>query len=395
MWAITPTSVPPTSLTLTPSEIANQTFTLGNAIQPLLLPQAAGGIAPYTYTLLPIPDGLRFDAAAQLLTGTPTTLGTTPVTYTIRDTASNTASLTFTINVIPVSTPGVIQDANLAGAIRRSLGVPANTSLTADVMQQLTILNAYAQGITNLTGLEQATNLTTLDLGANQITDISVLANLTQLTHLYLDDNQIRDVSPLAGLTTLRLLRLARNPIQDTAPLAALVAQNPGLDIDIPVTAPPPPTGVTFTDANLELAVRNTLGLTPGTPLTTAVMLGLVTLEAYDRRIVSLSGLEHAKNLIALDLGTNAIVDVSPLAGLTQLELLYLDNNQIVDVSPLTGLVQLTHLYLDNNQIVDVSPLASLTQLEVLFLTGNPIQSLAPISHLIGTLRVFRHRLEQ
>ena len=80
--------------------------------------------------------------------------------------------------------------------------MPADTPLTTALLQQLTTLDAYAQGITNLAGLEQATNLTTLDLGANRIADISALANrLTQLTHLYLDDNQITDVSPLTGLT--------------------------------------------------------------------------------------------------------------------------------------------------------------------------------------------------
>ena len=164
-----------------------------------------------------------------------------------------------------------------------------------------------------------------------------MLANLTQLTHLFLDDNQITDVSPLTGLRNLRLLRLAGNPIQDTSPLAALVQQNPGLDLDIPVTLPPAPTGVTVTDAKLETVIRTTLGLGPGDSLTTSAMLNLITLDGYNRRISSLRGLEHAVNLMGLDLGKNEIVDISPLAGLTQLEVLYLDDNQIVDVSPLAG----------------------------------------------------------
>ena len=363
---------PPTGLTFSPSAIADQTFTVGTSVS-LTLPIATGGTAPYTYTLSPLPDGLQFDGAARLLTGTPTSGGTTNTTYTARDAGGQSTSLTFTITVNTTGGTDGVTDTNLAVAIRRSLGVPADTQLTAALLQQLTTLNGYAQRITSLTGLEQATNLTTLDLGANQITDISAVASLTQLTHLYLDDNQITDVSPLVGLRNLRLLRLAGNPINDTSPLSTLVAQNPGLDLDIPVTQPPPSTDVTFTDTKLETAVRTALGLGPGAPLTTVEMQALGTLEAYDRRIASISGLEHATNLVALDLGKNDIVDISPLATLTQLEILYLDDNQIVDVSPLAGL----------------------TNLETLFLTGNPIESLAPISHLIGNIRVFRARLAQ
>ena len=37
-----------------------QTYEVGTPIPPILLPQGAGGIPPYTYTLDPLPDGLRF-----------------------------------------------------------------------------------------------------------------------------------------------------------------------------------------------------------------------------------------------------------------------------------------------------------------------------------------------
>ena len=237
---------PGDGLHFTPSAVADQTFTVGEAVN-LTLPSATGGTAPYTYTLTPqLPAGLQFDAATRILSGTPTTLGTTNLTYTATDTAGITAALTFSITVTADGggpPPTAILDTNLAAAIRHNLGVPDDTSLTPALLQQLTTLTAYTQGISNLTGLEQAINLTTLDLGANQITDIAPLASLTALTHLYLDENQITDVSPLVGLINLQLLRLAGNPITDTSPLAALLIQNPNLDIDIPVTDPPPPTG--------------------------------------------------------------------------------------------------------------------------------------------------------
>ena len=364
-----PETPPSSDIAFSPSQFANQTFVAGTPITPVFLPMATGGTPPYTYTLAPLPTGLVFTAATQELSGTPTVAGTTTPTYTVTDAADMTATLTFTIVVLSADTPSVIPDTSLAAAIRRSLNLAANTPLTAAVMADLTDLNAYNSGVARLDGLQQATNLTTLDLGMNRITNISVLSGMSQLTHLYLDDNQITNVSALSGLRNLRLLRLARNPIQDTSPLATLIANNPGLDLDIPPISPDDGT-VTFTDSNLETAVRTALRMTANETITEDAMLNLFFLEAYDRRIVSIQGLEHATNMIALDLGKNAIVDISPLSGLTQLQILFLDDNEIVDVSPLAGL----------------------TQLDLLFLTGNPISSLAPISHLIGGIQIFRSK---
>ena len=364
---------PPSGITFSPNQIPNQRFVVNTPITPLTLPVATGGTSPYTYTLAPRPAGLLFNSvpAARELSGTPTTVGTTATTYTARDSGGRTATLTFTIEVVAAGTPSSIPDANLAAAIRRSLSLPANTPLTTALMAQLTNLNAYGSSVAQLNGLEQATNLTTLDLGMNRITSISTLASLTKLTHLYLDDNQITNVSPLVGLRNLRLLRLAGNPIQDTSPLATLIQQNPGLDLDIPPI--PPQTGsVTFADPKLETAVRIALRMSASEVITREAMLGLVFLEAYDRRIESIQGLQHATNLIALDLGKNAVVNISPLSGLTKLQILFLDDNQIVDVSPLAGL----------------------TQLDLLFLTGNPISSLAPISHLIDGIQIIRTRAD-
>ena len=364
---------PPSGITFSPNQISNQTFVVNTPITPpVLLPMATGGTSPYTYTLAPLPTGLTFNPSTRELSGTPTVAGTTRTTYTVTDTGSRTATLTFTIEVLAANTPNIIFDANLAAAIRRSLSLAANTPLTAQVLAQLTNLNAYGSGVVQLDGLERATNLTTLDLGMNQITNISALANLTRLTHLYLDDNRITSVSPLLGLRNLRLLRLAGNRIQDTSPLATLIQQNPGLDLDIP-PIPPQAGVVNFADPKLETAVRIALRMADSEVMTREALLDLFFLEAYDRRIGSIQGLEHATNLIALDLGKNAIVDISPLSGLTQLQILFLDDNQIVDVSPLAGL----------------------TQLDLLFLTGNPISSLAPISGLIGGIQIFRSKAEQ
>ena len=96
LWQLTPTSG---TITFTPTEISDQTFVVNTPIDPLSLPVASGGTAPYTYTLDPLPDGLVFDAAAQVLSGTPTTEATTTLTYTATDARGASATLTFTITV--------------------------------------------------------------------------------------------------------------------------------------------------------------------------------------------------------------------------------------------------------------------------------------------------------
>ena len=66
-------------------------------------------------------------------------------------------------------------DANLRNAVRAALHLNANQPLTQQKLLNLTVLNAPRLGITDLTGLEYATNLRTLSVGGNQIHDLTPL----------------------------------------------------------------------------------------------------------------------------------------------------------------------------------------------------------------------------
>ena len=96
LWKLTPTTAP---IGFTPPKIADQTFTVNTPSTPLVLPEATRGTAPYTYTLSEIPDGLAFNTATRELSGTPTTVGTTEVAYTVTDATGASAFLKFTISV--------------------------------------------------------------------------------------------------------------------------------------------------------------------------------------------------------------------------------------------------------------------------------------------------------
>jgi len=169
---------------------------------------------------------------------------------------------------------------------------------------------------------------------------------------------------------------------------------------DVTVTAP------LIGDAGLEAAIREHLG-NPAGGLTTAQLQGMTgTLNASDRSIQNLSGIENCTGLSGIQLTNNAITDATALASLTQLtfldvstnQLTSLDfassltnlmdliasDNQLTSMAPLVGLTQLTGLDLCSNQITDLSPLASMTQVLEFRMADNGITNAAPLSNLAG-----------
>jgi len=141
-----------------------------------------------------------------------------------------------------------------------------------------------------------------------------------------------------------------------------------------PTPTPTGPETVTFSDKNLEAAIRDTLGKPPGEEIITTELVRLITLEDKSTGIANISGLQYCINLTYLVLDDNQIGDISPLASLTSLTLLSLNGNQISDVSSLASLTELTVLYLGGNQISDISPLvenSGLGEGDVVRLEGN------------------------
>ena len=144
-----------------------------------------------------------------------------------------------------------------------------------------------------------------------------------------------------------------------------------------------------FTDANLAAAVRTALGFPATRPISVVDIASLTKLEANNKNIRSLAGLEHAWGLDTLSLRSNTISDLSPLARLIDLKYLNLHSNKITDVSSLAGLTNLKSLWLDQNKITDVSSLASLTNLENLRLRVNKtFTDVSPLASLTNLKRL-------
>ena len=87
-------------------------------------------------------------------------------------------------------------------------------------MKKLGSLNVDDRKITNIAGLEYATQLRELFMGRNQIKSYDRLAELPNLTTLYLWTNNISDLSVLPLLPKLELLDLNWNHIRDVSRLA-------------------------------------------------------------------------------------------------------------------------------------------------------------------------------
>ena len=116
----------------------------------------------------------------------------------------------------------------------------------------------------------------------------------------------------------------------------------------------PPPEVVSISDSQLASVLRNALGLPQNASLTQLLIADIRELNGLSRHIEDLTGLEHATNLVRLDLGDNKIADISPLAELTQLSKLRLFDNNIRDISPLLKL-NLTSLEIRGNPLSNES----------------------------------------
>ena len=249
-----------------------------------------------------------------------------------------------------------IPDAKLRAAIVAALGKARGATIAKVEMTILLRLEANDAGISDLTGLEFATNLTFLDLSGNDLTDVSALSGLTNLTGLTLHWNDLTaaDVSALSDLTNLTWLGLADNQIKSISALSGL-------------------TNLTA----LDLSYNQIKSISALSGLINLEQLYLGKSDPAD--ISALSGLT---NLTFLRLENNDLTDISALSGLTNLTFLRLDSNDLTDVSALRRLTNLTGLWLDGNDLMDVSALSSLTKLEDLKLSVNNISDISALSSL-------------
>ena len=307
---------------------------------------------------------------------------------------SNAASVPQTIAVAPKWIP----DASLREAFREQLNLGAGTDFTQQQVRAITTIESEMTGMTDLTGLEQATALTSLVIPGNVITSITPLKQLTKLTSLNLAGNAITDITSLSGLTALTTLNLGGNSLTDISAIKDLTDLT-ALDLSNNVL-----TDISLLENFTELTTLNLAGnrITDISALTVLMKLttlnlndnpignftpitgltALTTLELGATGLSSLNAISGLKALTALNLRGNSLTDIALLADLTALTALNLSENTISSLAALSGLTGLTLLNLNDNTIIDITPLSSLTRLTTLELADNAIATLTSLTGL-------------
>ena len=228
-----------------------------------------------------------------------------------------------------------IPDSNFRNAIAAALSKAAGDAITASDMVTLTKFETSEPKISDLTGLEYATNLTLLEFRNNSISDISAVAGLTNLRALQLSRNPISDISALTGLTNLVSMTLQANSISDISAVAEL-------------------TNLSYLNLNWN-------------------------------SISDISAVAGLTRLGGLYLSGNSISDISAVAGLTNLYSLSLRDNSISDISAVAGLTKLTWLNLWDNSISDLSALVANVGLgsgDRINVKGNPLSAVSINTHI-------------
>lgn len=207
----------------------------------------------------------------------------------------------------------------------------------------LTNLSLPVAGLTALTGL---------NLPDNQVSDISAVAGLTALTLLGLSDNRISNISAVAGLTDLTWLRLYNNQISDIKaltdnsginrydtvllyyngegnPLSTTSCtvyipqlQDRGVNVEYNCSS------AIFHDKNLETVIRQAINKPTGDILKSDLQ-GVTELEAGEKNIRNIEGLQYCTNLTRLYLARNSVSYIGAVAELTNLTELDLSTNHI------------------------------------------------------------------
>ncbi len=249
-------------------------------------------------------------------------------------------------------------DPHLRTVIEDYLGKTQGAPITKVEMESLRKeIRAENKNISDLSGLECATNLSTLKLGGNNISDIEPLAHLVNLKELEMHGSPVSDLSPIARLTQLKYIAFSGWQLSDISPIRDLINLER--------------LGISWSNVTDISVVAN--------------MKALRSLSLYHcEKLSDLSALANLPELWDVGLGgMKSLSDISVVTTLPSLTVLDFHGSPIPDLSPLSGLTNLKELDLRGTKSSDVSPLENLCNLNILQLSGNPIDDISTLFHLL------------
>jgi hypothetical protein len=135
-------------------------------------------------------------------------------------------------------------------------------------------------------------------------------------------------------------------------------------------------------DPALEQVVRTLLKKESG-PITPADAARIISIEARDKGVKTLEGLQYFTSLRVLRLDANGISDLSPLAHCQELRELFLtDNPGVEDITPIAGLENLFRLTIHRTSIADFMALAGHPALQNIEYHNALIEDIASLPDL-------------
>ncbi|GAA3591958.1 hypothetical protein GCM10022198_14890 [Klugiella xanthotipulae] len=222
-------------------------------------------------------------------------------------------------------------DPVLRAAVLQKVGA---STLTRGAIRQLRSLYVTDAGITDLTGLEYATNLDLVDLSKNAITTIEPLRGLANIRQLNVSSTKISDIAPVATMPILDYLQLNWTSVSDLGPVR-----------DHPLIW------------RIELAGTKVSSLEPVTNLTALTALYFQETPVSD--VTPLSGLV---NLYALSAPNTQISNLHPVAGLPNLAVVNVNGARVADLSMLDTWPNLRQVGFLNQQVTGIPVVASKTE---------------------------------
>ncbi|UCR88817.1 leucine-rich repeat domain-containing protein [Mycetocola spongiae] len=195
-------------------------------------------------------------------------------------------------------------DAALSAAILQKTQQP---TLTRGVLRSLRDLMAPDAGITDLTGLEYASQLDLVDLSKNPITTLEPMRGLTEIRQLNVSSTAITSLDPLSTLPILDYVRFNWTKVADLEPL------------------------------------RNATKLW--------------RIEAAGTQITSIDPVQNLNELIGIYLQETGVSDLSPLAGKPKLNAVSAPSTEVSDLSPLAGSTTLSIINVNGARVSDLSML--------------------------------------
>jgi hypothetical protein len=325
-------------------------------------------------------------------------------------------------------TPVIFPDLHLETIVRSRLHKSSGVITRCDLLQ-IDYLVIDDPAVTNLTGLEWASELTSLVLGdlhlqnfspifslTNLIsvlayntpfTNLNVFTNLKAGSTLSLSECGVQDISALERLTNVATVVLFNNPVTNYASLAQAThlkgvnisfTENPIADLSIFLSFQSLTNlGISssaVTDISPLLEMQNLKKLTLyDNPVTNYFLIGnLTNLEsvAFNGTLITnldfLAPLVHLRELELNPLGTS---NLNIIGTFTNLESLGLFGIPLTNTSFFSNLTQIGYLQLQDNSLRDISFVQQLPKLWLLDLSYNHITNFSGLCGLTNLLNLF------